>query len=389
MLDATSFRPGSAPGRNFSSGAVLPPQVAQSGLGGRRCWKSFGFIPIIIFIAFFGIGPNVCATPGGLRTLQPLLRITDIRASAASPERCAATRSSLFRSSGKYVPITTPSKKPAKSCGFADRSWSLLSQWAYPTKDLISSAALRASASGTYSMMTRRPKNCCNETVFPNRPVITGSILGARERSIVDLFACSSVSSRWVAIFCCRNASDSFFAPVNPCSRSVNCRDAIPMRVASTVDSSFTALADSAASLALASAFSDSSSADLAFASKDPIIRSDSVSFRCPYGYATISASTAIPNKYKAILSSTLSFVLSSVRCANTSNNTSNAKNTNAVASRMLWTDLTESSEFQSGISLVKYVAVICILSGLFVRKWHHYRNFRAFQLLANSRHFG
>jgi hypothetical protein len=112
-----------------------------------------------------------------------------------------------------------------------------------------------------------------------------------------------------------------------------------------------------------------------ALTSRELIICADKKSFLCPYGYATISANTATPKKHRAISSRILSFFSSRfAKWANTSKRTSNAKHTSAVASRTLWTRLTESSEFQSGISVIKSIAFASILVGSFVLRLLRYK---------------
>jgi len=118
------------------------------------------------------------------------------------------------------------------------------------------------------------------------------------------------------------------------------------------------------ASFDWANAVADLIKASLVSASRDPIICPDKVSFLCPYGYATTSANTAIAKQHRPIFSKSVFFLLFVERCARISKSTSSAKNTSAAASKSLWTRLTESSEFQSGINVAKCILFACVLLG-------------------------
>ena len=109
--------------------------------------------------------------------------------------------------------------------------------------------------------------------------------------------------------------------------------------------------------------------------SNELITAADSLSFLWPYMYAAISAPTATAKQNNPIFSSSRSFFLfSSARCARMSNTTRKAKNAIAVSSSSLWAWRTESSEFQSGISIAKCILFAWVFIGLFIGRLLRYR---------------
>ena len=120
----------------------------------------------------------------------------------------------------------------------------------------------------------------------------------------------------------------------------------------------------------------DAVSASLDFWFSEMITFSESSSFRWPYLYAASSAETAIAKQTRPILSNIVAvrLCLSSIRWAITSQTTSAAKRRIAHNSNLLWANLTESREFQSGSSDAKFIGLIVILVGASVSRLLHYR---------------
>jgi hypothetical protein len=112
------------------------------------------------------------------------------------------------------------------------------------------------------------------------------------------------------------------------------------------------------------------SEAWVALASRETITRSDSVSFLCPYGYATPSQITATTKHQTPISANLLSLGdPSSAQWASPSKSARNAKKIIEDNSKSLWIRLTASSEFQKGIQVVKYTMIAIALLGACVMR--------------------
>lgn len=206
----------------------------------------------------------------------------------------------------------------------------------------MSRAKLYASGSPSlYTSVTFSPENLARvETIFD--ACVGSNRRHATAASILSRAFCSS--SAWV-----RAVPASFLAVEAA-------REAASAEPLARSEASAAASAEPFAASAFVSAVVETSNADwallsavLAFWSSEPIICSESVSFLCPYGYATASQSTAMPKHQSPIPPNVRSPFSFFDLCARTSKNASNTKKIIAANSKSLWTRLTESSEFQSG----------------------------------------
>lgn len=102
------------------------------------------------------------------------------------------------------------------------------------------------------------------------------------------------------------------------------------------------------------------------FSESETTTRSESVSFLCPYGYATTSQITATRKHHTPISANFRSLAVSLAQCARASKSASNTKKIIEANSKSLWMRLTASTEFQKGIQVVKYAMMASFLSESF-----------------------